>query len=162
MYSNSIPLDRAYLIALWLETYLFGESTQVPQCAFPAYTRSFAEIGAYTIIFLTALYLLLWRRPRGVSWTLIVPLIILYTLATSVQSPRCTGVILHCCTPELTPSLSLFGAFKALLGGGTRNLEEPRNTFWRRQAPSTCMCLCVPSILVMLMLFPIVLTCSFT
>jgi hypothetical protein len=81
----NIPLDKAYLIALWLETYLFGGFGRVYQCARRAYTRSFAEIGAYTILFLTALYLLLWRRPSGVSWTLIVPLIILYTLAASVQ-----------------------------------------------------------------------------
>ena len=77
-----IPLDRAYLIALWLETYLFGGFRQVPPCACRADTRSFAETGAYTIVFLAALYLLLWKRPSGVSWTLIVPLIILYTLAT--------------------------------------------------------------------------------
>ena len=94
----NIPLDRAYLIALWLETYLFGGFSQLSQCARGAYTRSFAEIGAYTIIFLTALYLLLWRRPTGVSWTLIVPLIILYTLATSVQShdaPEVAHPVVH-------------------------------------------------------------------
>lgn len=150
----NIPLDRAYLIALWLETFLFGGFRQVPQCVCRADARSFAETGAYTIIFLTALYLLLWKRPSGVSWTLIVPLILLYTLATSVQSHRRSATNSFCCIPERTLSLSLFGAFKALLSGETWNSEELQNTFWRRRAHSMCMCLCAPPRIAMLTLFP--------
>ena len=80
-------IGRTSLLYGLRRIYLVGLDA-VFKCACRADARFLAQTGAYTVIFLTALYLLLWRRPSGVSWTLIIPLVVLYTLATSVQSHR--------------------------------------------------------------------------